>query len=87
MYDQYEDRLIFKKEDYEKWSFGQVTIYPSKMSLRRYYYELLKTNLYVNIFINKKTDMIQSFGRKNISRIMYWSLKAMCKYIVLIIKN
>ncbi|WP_143154909.1 hypothetical protein [Tissierella praeacuta] len=51
MYKQYENRLIFKKEDYEKWSFGQVIINPSKMSLRRYYYELLKTNLYINLMI------------------------------------
>lgn len=87
MYKQYEDRLIYKKDEYEKWSFGQVTIFPSKMSLRRYYYELLKTNLYVNIFINKKTDMIKHFGIRNIFRILKGSLKAMGKYIVLMIKN
>lgn len=51
MYKQYENRLIFKKEGYEKWSFGQVIINLSKMSLRRYYYELLKTNLYINLMI------------------------------------
>lgn len=87
MYKEYEDRLIYKKEDYEKWSFGQVTILPSKMSLRKYYYELLKTNLYVNLFVNKKTEMIKHFGIKNIIRILYGSMKAMGKYILLMIKN
>ena len=87
MYKEYEDRLIYSKEEYEVWSFGQVTIRPSEMSLRRYYYELLKTNLYVNLFINKKTDMINRFGIKNIARILYGSLKALGKYTLLMIKN
>ncbi len=87
MYEKYKDRLLYQKEDYEKWSFGQVTILPSKISLRRYYFELLKTNLYVNLFINKKTEMIKNYGIKNIFRILFGSIKAMGKYILLMIKS
>src|SRR6056297_3479456 len=87
MYNKYRDRLLYKEEDYEKWSFGQVTILPAEMSLRRYYYELLKTNLYVNLFINKKTDMIKHYGIRNIFRILFGSIKAMGKYISLMIKS
>jgi len=87
MYKKYRDRLLYEKEDYEKWSFGQVTILPAKMSLSRYYYELLKTNLYVNLFINKKTDMIKHYGIRNIFRILFGSIKAMGKYISLMIKS
>lgn len=86
MYKQYENRLLFKKEDYEKWSFGQVIIKPSKMTLRRYYYELLKTNLYVNLFINKNTEMIHRYGVGNIFRVVKGFLKSLAKYIVLMIK-
>ena len=39
---EYKDRLIYDVEDYEKWNFGDVLIYPSNMSLRRYYWEILK---------------------------------------------
>lgn len=83
MYKEYEDRLIYKANDYEKWSFGQVMIKPSHISLRRYYYELLLTNLYVNIFVNKNTEMIKKFGVKSIFRIFIGSLKAANKYIIL----
>jgi len=62
-------------------------IKPSQISLRRYYYELLLTNLYVNIFVNKNTEMIKKFGFKNIIRIFLGSLKAAKKYIILMIKN
>jgi len=87
MYEQYKSRLLYKADEYEKWSFGQVMIKPSQISLRTYYYELLKTNLYVNIFINKNTEMIKKFGVKNIFRILLGSLKAAKKYIILMIEN
>ncbi len=83
LYNEFEQRLLYKKEDFEKWSFGQVMIKPSKISLKSYYYELLKTNLYVNILVNKNTEMIKKFGIINIFRIMKGSLKAVKKYIQL----
>lgn len=83
LYKEFEQRLLYKKEDFEKWSFGQVMIRPSKVSLKTYYYELLKTNLYVNIFINKNTEMIKKFGLINIIRILKGSLKAVKKYLIL----
>lgn len=48
LYDQYKDRLIYPKEDYDKWNFGDVLIYPSKMSLKAYYLQVLKLALVVN---------------------------------------
>lgn len=87
MYKKYEDRLIYKVEQYEKWSFGQVMIKPQNMTLRNYYYELLKTNLYVNFFINKKTEMIDHYGLINILRITKGSLKAFFKYVSLMMKS
>ena len=83
MFKVFEDRLLYGREDYERWSFGQVMIKPSKISLKDYYYELLKTNLYVNIFINKNTEMIKKYGIKNIYRILKGSLRAVKKYTTL----
>ena len=83
LYKEFENRLLFKKEDYEMWSFGQVMIKPSQISLKSYYYELLKTNLYVNILVNNNTEMIKKFGVINIYRIMIGSIKAVKKYIKL----
>ncbi|MDD4436696.1 MAG: cobalamin-dependent protein [Tissierellia bacterium] len=83
MYEKFEDRLLYSREDYERWSFGQVMIKPLKISLKDYYYELLKTNLYVNILINKNTEMIKKFGIVNIIRILKGSLNAVKKYMAL----
>lgn len=68
LYKQYEDRLIYPKDDYEKWSFGDVIIYPSKMSLRRYYWEVLKLGVPANFnmctikYCLKTFSFKQNFG-------------------------
>lgn len=87
LYTEYKDRLLYMPEDYEKWSFGQMIIRPSKMSIRRYYYELLKTYLYVNLFVNTGTDMLRKFGLVNVVRIGVGALKASFKYINLMMKR
>lgn len=86
MYKDYKDRLLYDIKDFEKWSFGQVIIKPSKIHLRRYYYELLKTNLYINLFVNKNTEMLKHYGFRNITRFIIGGLKTLYKYIVLMLE-
>lgn len=85
LYEQYRERLLYTKEHYDKWSFGQVMIQPSKMNLRRYYYELMITYLHININLNKNTEMIRKYGAKNIYRIIKGSLGMSMKYIKLML--
>ncbi|MDP3388312.1 MAG: radical SAM protein [Eubacteriales bacterium] len=81
LYKEYEERLLYQMEDYEKWSFAQVMIRPNKMSLKSYYMEMLKTNLYINLFINKPTEMLDRYGLWNILRLVKGSLCTMIKYL------
>lgn len=80
LYQKYKDRLLYPKEDYKSWSFGQVMIRPSKLSLRSYYYELLLTNLYVNLVVNRKTEMIKRYGFKRVIRLTVGSLRTFLRY-------
>ena len=80
LYQKYKDRLLYPKEDYKSWSFGQVMIRPSKLSLRGYYYELLLTNLYVNLVVNRKTEMIKRYGFKRILRLAAGSVRIFLRY-------
>ena len=81
LFEKYKDRLLYKVEDYHMWSFGQVMIMPSRMSLRSYYMELLKTYVYINLAINKNTQMIRKYGFVNILRILKGTIGASIKYI------
>lgn len=81
LYEEYRDRLLVEREAYESWSFGQVTIRPSKMSLRRYYYEMLKTNLYVNLFQNNTAYMVRKFGFATVFRLCKGSIHLLKRYM------
>ncbi|WP_028830246.1 B12-binding domain-containing radical SAM protein [Proteocatella sphenisci] len=87
LYEEYKDRLLYKADDYEKWSFGQMIIRPSKISIRSYYYQLMITYLYVNLFINSNTDMLKKYGPSNVFRIATGAIKASKNYIRLMIKG
>lgn len=87
MYQQYKNRLLFKEEDYEAWSFGQVIIEPSQMSLKKYYYEILKTNLYINLFSNNLGYLIKKFGPLTVIRLSKGSIKLMKRYIQLMFEG
>ncbi len=86
LYREYKDRLLYGPDDFEKWSFGQVMIEPSQMSLRMYYFEMLKTNLYINLMMNKTTEMLHRYGFKTLTRLTVGSSKAFVKYVRLMLE-
>jgi hopanoid C-3 methylase len=61
LYETYKERLIYSVEEYDKWNFGDVLIYPSKMSLKAYYVQVLKLAIVVNF---NRTAV--NYTRKNI---------------------
>lgn len=85
LYDRYKDRLLYPREDYKSWSFGQVMIRPSKISLRRYYYELLLTNFYVNLVVNRKTEMLNQYGFRRMFSLAVGSSRTFLRYCRLMI--
>jgi radical SAM superfamily enzyme YgiQ (UPF0313 family) len=87
IYETFKNRLLFPVDDFEKWSFGQVVVMPSRMSLRAYYWELMKTYLYINLFRNRSTDMIRKYGMKSLIRIGIGTMRLSSKYMKLIIKG
>ncbi len=83
LYKTYEDRLLYGKEEYWAWSFGQVMIRPSQMTLRQYYWELLKTNLYVNVVSNSLPYVIRKFGWASLLRLTRGSFVLLKRYVSL----
>lgn len=87
IYKEFKDRLLFPEDDQERWSFGQVVVMPSQMSLRSYYWELMKTYLYINLMSNKSTEMLKKYGLKSLFRIGMGSARLSIKYLNLILKQ
>ncbi len=81
LYDEYKDRLLFSKSDHAQWNFGTVSIRPKNMGVRRYYWEILKTNLYINIYANSARYLMKKFGPTTLVRLTTGSLKLSIRYI------
>ncbi len=67
LFDEYKDKLIVPREDYEKWDLAHLTVHPTKISIRRYYWNIIK--LYYKITMNPRNvaKMIKAYGlRENI---------------------
>lgn len=71
LFEQYRDRLLYDETDYEKWNFGDVLIRPSKMSLRRYYFEVLKFTFKVNFNLHSIKYTIKAFPIKNTLKMVF----------------
>jgi len=71
LYNEYKDRLIYDQEDYEKWNFGDVLIYPSRMTLKQYYWEILKFGIPINLNWYSVKYMLTAFPLKNTLRMVF----------------
>jgi hopanoid C-3 methylase len=66
LYEQYKDRLLYAKEEYEKWNFGDVLIRPSQMSLKEYYWQVIKFAMIVNFNPHSAAYTIKNIPPHNI---------------------
>jgi len=82
---QKEGRLLFEKEDYGAWSFGQVVVRPVNMSLRAYYFEVLKTILYLNFISNHMRYITKKFGAATLLRMSKGAVKVFFRYVGLML--
>ncbi len=71
LFEQYKDRLLYDEVDYDKWNFGDVLIMPSKMSLRDYYWEVLKFTFGVNLNWHSLKYTIKTFPLSNTLRMLF----------------
>ena len=87
LYEQYADRLLIDRSERERWNFATVSIMPSQMSLRRFYMEILLSNLYVNLFMNNTAYLIRKFGPATLVHLLAGSIRIMTRYVILMLKG
>lgn len=84
---EFEERLLFPPEEFEKWSFSQVVIRPSKLSLRAYYWEVLKLHYFINFRLNEPGWLYRRFGAATFLRIGIGSFRFGWRYVELMLKG
>lgn len=53
LYEQYQEQLVIPRERHEQWDLANLVVKPSKISIRRYYFNILK--IYFKLTLNPKS--------------------------------
>lgn len=87
LFDEYKDQLIIPREQHEKWDLAHLTVQPSKMSIRKYYWNIIK--LYYKITMNPKNliKMIGEYGIKENMKLSIGASKITMQYLIKMFKN
>jgi radical SAM superfamily enzyme YgiQ (UPF0313 family) len=80
-FEEYRHRLLYDETAYEQWSFGQLLIRPEKMSVKSYYIEILKINMYINFFMNNALYLVRKFGFGTLFRLAAGGLRLSVRYL------
>lgn len=87
LFEEYKDKLIIPREEYEKWDLAHLTVKPSKMSIRKYYWNIIK--LYYKVTMSPKNvmKMIKEYGIKENLKLSMGASKITMQYFVKMFKN
>lgn len=80
-FDEYKDKLIIPREEYEKWDLAHLTVQPTKMSIRKYYWNIIK--LYYRVTMSPKNviKMIKEYGLKENIKLSIGASKITLQYL------
>ncbi|ABR49613.1 Radical SAM domain protein [Alkaliphilus metalliredigens QYMF] len=87
IYESYEKHFIIQKQEYEKWDLAHLVLAPTKMSVRRYYFEMIK--LYYKITMDPKSvvKLIRKYGFKDVLKLSIGSSRVTQQYIGKIVRG
>lgn len=87
LYEEYKDRIIIPREQFEKWDLANLVIKPTKISIKKYYWYIIK--LYYKILMNPKTVfyIIKKYGLGKTLKLSLGSSKITMQYLKKIISN
>ncbi|MDX9917098.1 MAG: B12-binding domain-containing radical SAM protein [Gudongella sp.] len=87
IYSEYTDDLIVDRKEYEKWDMAHVILQPEHMSIRSFYFQMIKS--YYRIIMRPKNvwALIKKYGLKDNIRMLAGSNHVSLQYIMKVIKG
>lgn len=86
-FDEYKDRLIVPRSEYEKWDMAHLVIRPSNISVRAYYMQIVKLYCLLSLSPKSSIYMIKKYGLKDCLKLSLGAMKIACQYLAKIIKG
>lgn len=84
IYEQYKDRLLLKKEEYEKWDLTHIAIMPTKLPPTQYYIEIIKGYFKTTSSLSSLIYMYKKCGFRIAAKCLKGAMKMLWHYIKMI---
>ncbi len=87
IFQEYEKDLVIPREEFEKWDLAHLVLKPQKMSIRRYYFEMVK--LYYKITMRPKNvlRLIRKYGLSEVLKLSIGSSAVTFQYMQKILRG
>ncbi|KUO49826.1 MAG: radical SAM protein [Desulfitibacter sp. BRH_c19] len=87
IFQEYEKDLVIAREEFEKWDLAHLVLKPQKMSVRRYYFEMVK--LYYKITMRPKNilRLIRKYGLSEVLKLSIGSSAVTIQYMQKILRG
>ncbi len=86
-FDEYKDKLIIPYSEHEKWDMAHLVVKPEKISIRQYYFEIIKLYYKITLPFENIVYMIKKYGFKTTLKLSVGAGAITFQYIKKIIKG
>jgi hypothetical protein len=86
-FETYKDKIFTKRKHYGEWDMAHIIIPPEKMSIARFYYNIVKTYYNTSAGLRAHFIILKKYGLFVYLRVLFGSLYITFQYVHLILKN
>ena len=87
IYDDYKDKILVSRKDYAMWDLAHIVLEPKYMSIRQYYYQIIKTYARIVLRPDNIIKMLKKYGIKEVAKMWWGSQFVTMQYIGKIIRG
>lgn len=87
IYDDYKDKILVSRKDYAMWDLAHIVLEPKYMSIRQYYYQIIKTYARIVLRPDNIIKMLKKYGIKEVAKMWWGSQFVTLQYIEKIIRG
>ena len=87
IYDDYKDKILVPRKDYAMWDLAHIVLEPEHMSIRQYYYQIIKTYARIVLRPDNIIKMLKKYGIKEVAKMWWGSQFVSLQYIGKIIRG
>ena len=87
LFDQYKDKTIIPYNEHEKWDMAHLVLQPEKLTVREFYFQILKLYYLLSLRPKSALYMIKKYGFLETMKLSYGAMHVALQYVIKIIKG